>query len=82
MKKVLVLITVVAVMAVGCGKAKKAATPAPEKKVEAVVTTSAVTVVATPAAVVVTTEAAVVTETTTEVAVTTTEVAVTTASAM
>jgi len=40
MKKTLVVLTVVALMAVvGCGKAKKEVTPAPEKKVE--VTTSA-----------------------------------------
>ena len=32
MKKALVLLTVVAIMAVGCGKAKKAVTAAPEKK--------------------------------------------------
>ena len=55
MKKTLVVLTVVALMAVvGCGKAKKEVTPAPEKKVEvttsaAVVTTSAA--VTTPVAV-------------------------------
>lgn len=66
MKKTLVVLTVVALMAVvGCGKAKKEVTPAPEKKVE----------VTTPAAVV--TEAI-----TTEVAVSVTPAAVTTETAV
>jgi uncharacterized protein YcfL len=43
-KKVLVLLTVVAVMAVGCGKAKKAVTAAPEKKATVVTTAAAVEV--------------------------------------
>ena len=53
MKKVLVLLTVVAIIAVGCGKAKKAVTAAPEKKaaVEVKSVTPAAVKVATPAAV-------------------------------